>query len=152
MRGELPTAWPVSTWGGLASQAAINKGLAGIVVDGGVRDIDEIQQLKFPLFAKYRVPTTGKPRVKILSINEPIECGSVQVRSGDIIVGDGTGLIVIPSKWAAEILHNEKELEKIERRFESELKKGSSFQEAAKKFHHLLDIHLIWMFMDYKYK
>ncbi len=128
---------PVSTWGGLASQAAINKGLAGIVVDGGVRDIDEIQQLKFPVFAKYRVPTTGKTRVKILSINKPIECSGVQVRSGDIIVGDGTGLVVIPSERAAEILQNAKELEEIERRFENELKKGSSFQEAAKKFRHL---------------
>ena len=128
---------PVSTWGGLASQAAINKGLPGIVVDGGVRDIDEIRQLKFPVFAKHRVPTTGKTRVKILSINEPIECSGVKVRPGDIIVGDSTGIVVVPSEMAADILQKAKELEKVERRFENELKNGSSFQEAAKKLRHL---------------
>jgi len=128
---------PVSTWGGLASRAAINKGLAGVVVDGGVRDVDEIRHLKFPVFAKHRVPTTGKTRVRMLSINEPIECSGVKVRLGDMIVGDSTGLVVLPSEMALDILQKAKELEEVERRFESELKRGSSFKETAKRLRHV---------------
>jgi len=127
----------VSTWGGLASQAAISRGIAGIVANGGVRDIDEIRQRKFPVFAKLRVPTTGKTRVKMLSINEPIECCGVKINPGDIIVGDSTGLVVIPAERADEILQKAQELEKIEKTFENKLKEGGSFQEAAKKLQHL---------------
>lgn len=128
---------PVSSWGGLASQAAIIKGLAGVVVDGGVRDLDEIRQLKFPVFANHRVPTSGKTRIKIQSINDPIECRNVKIRYGDIIVGDSTGLAVIPSNRASKILQKAEALEEIERKFELDLKNGHSFQEAAKRLRHL---------------
>jgi regulator of RNase E activity RraA len=128
---------PISTWGGLASKAAMNKRVAGFVANGGVRDIEEIRQLEFPVFARHLVPTSGKTRIKILSINKPIECSDVKIEPGDIIIGDSTGLVVIPSSRALDILEKAMELEKKERKFENELKKGGSFQETAKKLRHL---------------
>jgi regulator of RNase E activity RraA len=128
---------PISTWGGLASQAALSRGIAGVVANGGVRDIEEIQELRYPVFTKHRVPTTGKTRVKMLSINEPIECRRVSISPGDIIVGDSTGVVVIPLKRAEEILQKAKDLEEVEKKFEDTLKQGGSFQEAAKKLQHL---------------
>ena len=87
---------PVSTWGGMASYSAKLKGIGGLVVDGGIRDREEIIEFNFPAFSKHMVPTPGKTRIKVLSIGEPIICSGVKVRTGDIIVADGTGVLCIP--------------------------------------------------------
>ena len=93
---------PVSTWGGMASYSAKLKGIGGLVVDGGIRDREEIIEFNFPAFSKHMVPTPGKTRIKVLSIGEPIICSGVRVRTGDIIVADGTGVLCIPCPEALE--------------------------------------------------
>ena len=90
---------PVSTWGGMASYSAKLKGIAGLVVDGGIRDREEIIKFKFPAFSRHMVPTPGKTRIKVLSIGEPIVCAGAKVRTGDIIVADGTGVLCIPIEY-----------------------------------------------------
>ena len=74
----------VSTWGEIASLAAQMRGVCGLVVDGGVRDADEMRELKFPVFSRYVVGTSGKTRVKILSMNQVIKIDGIRVRPGDI--------------------------------------------------------------------
>ena len=85
----------VSTWGGMASYAAKLKGIGGLIVDGGIRDREEIIEFAFPAFSKHMVPTPGKTRIKVLSINDPIICAGVRVRKGDVIVADGTGVLCL---------------------------------------------------------
>src|SRR5215470_532544 len=69
----------VSTFGGLATLAATTKGIAGLVVDGGVRDREEMAEHQFPVFARHMTPLTGRSRLSITAINETVSCGGVRV-------------------------------------------------------------------------
>ena len=122
----------ISTWGGLASTAAKIKGIEGVVIDGGCRDADQIAELDFPVFTRHITPTTGKTRIKILELNGTIQCGGMRIRPGDIIVADGTGIVVVPQEKAHDILEKAQEAEKAEERFVEQVKKGKTFLEAQK--------------------
>ena len=124
----------VSTWGGMASYSAKLKGIGGLVVDGGIRDREEIVEFSFPSFSKHMVPTPGKTRIKVLSINEPIVCAGVRVRKGDVIVADGTGVLCIPAENAEQITLAAEKFSTDDKQAMVEMKKGLSFIEALKKF------------------
>ncbi|HIQ30320.1 MAG TPA: 4-carboxy-4-hydroxy-2-oxoadipate aldolase/oxaloacetate decarboxylase [Candidatus Caldiarchaeum subterraneum] len=94
------------------------QGIAGVVVDGSVRDVAEIRRMGFPCFARVISPQ-GSAKENPGSINIPIKCGGVVVRPGDIIVGDDDGVVVVRPENAGEVL--EKAIER-ERR-EEELRK-----------------------------
>jgi len=127
----------VSTWGGLATRAAMAKGLGGVVADGAVRDIEEIRELRFPVFARHVAPTSGKTRISVSSINDVIQCGGVRVTPGDIVVGDDTGLVVVPRNKAPEVLKTATELLEAERRFEKLVEQGRTFGDAARELLHM---------------
>jgi regulator of RNase E activity RraA len=95
---------PYSTWGGIASYAAKLKGIAGLLVDGGVRDLEEIVEYGFPVFARHLVPTTGRTRLKVEAINVAVQVDGVAIAPGDILVADGTGLVCLPKAKAEEIV------------------------------------------------
>ena len=124
----------VSTWGGMASYSAKLKGIAGLVVDGAVRDREEIVEFSFPTFSKHMVPTPGKTRIKVLSINEPIICAGVRVRHGDIIVGDGTGVLCLPIEHVEKITEEAEKFTADDKKAMQEMKNGLTFREALKKF------------------
>ena len=124
----------VSTWGGMASYAAKLKGIGGLVVDGGIRDREEIIEFSFPAFSKHMVPTPGKTRIKVLSINEPIICAGVRVRKGDVIVADGTGVLCLPAEHAEEITIASEKFSADDKQAMNEMDKGLTFTEALKKF------------------
>lgn len=125
---------PVSTWGGMASRAAQVKGVAGLVVEGGVRDWEEQQQFRFPLFARHVVPTPGKTRIKVEAIGEPITIEGVLIRPGDLIVADGSGICVLPIEQAETILQMASKFAADDRQAEEEIARGLSFREALAKF------------------
>lgn len=125
---------PVSTWGGMASYAAKVKGIEGLVVDGGVRDREEIVQFGFPVFSAHVVPTPGKTRIKVEAIGEPVICGGVRVAPGDVIVADGSGVVVLPADRAEEIAQLAKGYAEDDERAMEELAQGLSFREALQKF------------------
>ncbi len=125
----------VSTWGGMASYSAKLKGIAGLVVDGGVRDREEIVEFSFPTFSKHMVPTPGKTRIKVLSINEPIICAGVRVRHGDIIVGDGTGVLCLPIEHVEKITEEAEKFTADDKKAMKEMENGLTFREALKKFY-----------------
>jgi len=78
--------------------------LAGLVVDGSVRDVVELREIQFPTFALGTVPGSAGGRYKLASVNEPIVCGGLIVASGNLIVGDEDGVAVAPAHREAEIL------------------------------------------------
>ncbi len=125
---------PYSTWGGMASYAAKLKGVAGLVVDGGVRDLEEIIECDFPVFARHMVPTTGRTRLKVEAINAPIVVDGVRVEPGDIIVGDGTGIVCLPSQDAAKIVGLAEEIARDDASAMEDLKAGLTFSEAMAKY------------------
>src|SRR5437667_8136268 len=90
--GELGCA----LWGDKMSALALERGLAGLVVDGPVRDVDGIEALGFPVFSAGIVPT-GPWRERMAGeLGIPIRCGGVEVRPGDFVYGDSDGVVVVP--------------------------------------------------------
>jgi regulator of RNase E activity RraA len=124
----------ISTWGGLATFAAKTKGIGGIVVDGGVRDREEMLEHKFPVFTRHMTPLTGRTRLKIVAMGEPITCGGVRVRSGDVIVADGSGVVCIPAEHAEKIARLAIQYTADDKAAEAEIAKGLTFREAMAKF------------------
>lgn len=124
----------VSTWGGLATFAAKTKGVAGLVCDGGVRDKEEMLEHRFPVFTRHMTPLTGRTRLKIATIGEPVSCGGVLVRNGDIIVADGSGVVCIPAEHKEKVADLAERYSADDEAAQAEIAKGLSFREAMAKF------------------
>jgi 3-hexulose-6-phosphate synthase/6-phospho-3-hexuloisomerase len=120
----------VAPWGELATLSCVEKGISGVVIDGAVRDVDDIRIMKFPLFAKAVVPNAGEPK-GFGEINAEIQCGGQYVRPGDWIIGDESGVVVIPAERAYEIARRALEVRKNEERIREEIRRGSTLSEVA---------------------
>jgi 3-hexulose-6-phosphate synthase/6-phospho-3-hexuloisomerase len=118
----------VAPWGELATLSCINKGVAGVVIDGAVRDVDDIRRLNFPVFAASIVPNAGEPK-GFGEINAEIQCGSQTVKPGDFIAGDDNGVVAVPKERGYEIARRALEVEKNERRIRDEIKRGKTLSE-----------------------
>jgi len=118
----------VAPWGGLATLSCMNRKIEGVVIDGAVRDVDEIRKFDYPLFARAIVPNAGEPK-GYGEIGVEIVCGGQVVRDGDYIVGDDSGVVVIPKERAYEIARRAKEVYKTELRIKSEIERGKSLSE-----------------------
>jgi 3-hexulose-6-phosphate synthase/6-phospho-3-hexuloisomerase len=120
----------IAPWGGLATLSCKNKGIEGVVVDGAVRDVDEIRALNYPIFSSGITPNAGDPK-GMGEINAEITCGGQSVRPGDYIVGDESGVVVIPKERAYEIARRAKEVEKMESRLYEEIRRGKTLSQVA---------------------
>lgn len=89
--------------GGEMIMVAKSRGVAGIVADGAYRDLDQIEELAFPIFLKGVSPATG-PKQGPGELNTTVSCGGVVVKPGDIIMGDREGVIVIPQEYAQRVI------------------------------------------------
>jgi regulator of RNase E activity RraA len=122
---------PVSTLGGLASLAASKQGASGVVIDGGCRDIDEIRATKLWLASRWVVPTTGKRRLKLQPLGETVSIGGIEVSQGDLVVGDETGIVVVPRAKLLEVLQRAERIVAVDERVEAAIRAGESFGSAA---------------------
>lgn len=118
----------VACWGGLATWSSLNKGIAGVVIEGAVRDIDEVENLGLPIYTSNTVPNAGDPK-GFGEINSEITCGGQTVKPGDYIVGDESGVVVIPAERAYELARRAKEVYKTEKRLFDEIKRGGTLSE-----------------------
>ena len=110
-------------WGDLLTTGAMKKGIAGLVIDGCVRDADEIEALGFPVFCRgLCIKGTGKDPEG--SLNEPITIGNVTIYAGDIIVGDRDGVVVIPKARIKEAIEKATAREEKEARTRAALQNG----------------------------
>ncbi|HEV7846979.1 MAG TPA: RraA family protein [Thermoleophilaceae bacterium] len=90
----------VGIWGELLSTRAIARGAVGAVIDGGVRDLAGIDRLGFPTYASAIHPADSYGRADVVAFDEPIVCGGVTVRPGDLIAADIDGVVVVPADKA----------------------------------------------------
>jgi regulator of RNase E activity RraA len=127
----------VSTLGGLAAQAALARGVAGVLIDGGCRDIEEIRTGALWLASRHVTPVSGKRRVRVTAINEPVQLGGIEVSHGDYVIADLTGIVVIPASHIGEALALAEHLENQDRRFREALDAGRAFAEIAASLRHL---------------
>ena len=121
----------VSTFGGLAAMAAKMKGIAGVVIDGGCRDVGEISATGLWTASRHVVPTTGKTRVRLESLGEGANIGGVRVKNGDLVIGDDTGVVVIPQNEITRVLKIAESMLAKDLEVEKGLKAGKSFAEAT---------------------
>ena len=112
-------------WGELATWSAKQKKLAGIVIDGAVRDVVDIKEIKFPVFSRYQVPNAGEPK-GFGEIGAEITCGDQPVSTGDWIIGDDSGVVVVPKAIAHEIANRALDIKDQENRIRKEIKEGQS--------------------------
>jgi 4-hydroxy-4-methyl-2-oxoglutarate aldolase len=90
----------VSLLGGMAASSAMKAGVAACVIDGGIRDVEQLRATGVSVWSRAVTPRTGKWRVEAVAINEPIACGGVQVRPGDVVIADETGVCFLPIEVA----------------------------------------------------
>ncbi len=121
-------------WGGLLTNAAVGHGVTGVVVDGGVRDYDEICELKFPVFSAGMSPYDSLGRMDGKERNIPVVCGGVKVSPGDLVFADVVGVVVVPQGIADEVIAKAWEKVQGESTVRKELRNGAGVADTFRKY------------------
>ncbi|MBM3814937.1 MAG: RraA family protein [Acidimicrobiia bacterium] len=127
----------VAAIGGLMGTAAKARGMAGMVLDGSVRDIAELRGLGLPVFARGATPATAVGRYASVARNVPVECGGVMVTPGDIIVAGEDGVVVVPQTRAADVLKLAQEIDARESKMVPFIQKFKSLSKAIEVFNRI---------------
>ena len=118
----------ISPWGELATWSCKMRGISGVILDGAARDIDDIMKMDVPVFSRYLAPNAGEPK-GFGELQVDIECGGVEVRPGDWIIADDSGIVVIPRERAIEIANRALDVKERENRIREEIQRGSTLSE-----------------------
>ena len=124
----------IAGMGALMGTAMKFRGLAGAVIDGGLRDTPQMKRIQFPVYSRSIVPSTSVNHYRFAGMNVPVKCAGVPVRPNDIIVADEDGVAVVPLEKAAEVLKRAQELDDTEHRMLPFIEKYKSIKEAVAKF------------------
>ena len=122
-----------SCWGGLLALSAKLKGLSGVVIDGASRDIDEARDLEFPVYARGAVPMTARWRVIQDFYNQEIQFAGVQCHPGDLVIADGSGVVIIAKEKEQEVLAAAEAIYQKEQEMADGIRKGYSGLEMLEK-------------------
>lgn len=124
----------IAGMGNLMATTAKVRGLAGAVIDGGVRDIEEITQIGFPVYSRSVTPATSVGRLVSVSKNEPVMCGGVRVRPGDYLMGDWDGVVVVPVEAAERVVELIRQYDEKESKMVPIIKETKSMLKALEKY------------------
>lgn len=116
--------------GGNMCAVAQRHGIAGLVVDGVIRDLAEVRELGLPVFARGVIPVPGAKNA-IAPLNEPVRCGGITVGPGDIVVADEEGVAVVPAARRDEVLTDAQERQDLEA--------GESLEQWQRRHHALVE-------------
>lgn len=119
----------ISNMGGLMATIAKREGLAGAVVDGGVRDLEHSRSIDFPVWSRDVSPVTGKWRSITQEINGSVRLAGVTVAAGDLVVADETGICFVPRERAEEIVARCEAISSYEGEIESDIANGTPLDE-----------------------
>jgi 3-hexulose-6-phosphate synthase/6-phospho-3-hexuloisomerase len=117
-------------WGELATNSALQRGLNGVVIDGAIRDSGDIAKLGFPAFSRLVMPNAGEPK-GFGEIGVPIRVGGVKVESGDWVLGDDDGVVVLPRILAVEYANRSMDVLEKENRIREEIKEGRTLAQVT---------------------
>jgi len=121
----------IAVWGELASWSCKTKGVSGVVIDGAARDIDSIIEMRFPCFSRHVSSNAGEPK-GYGGIGHEIVCGGIPVRTGDWVVGDESGVVVVPQETAVEVANRSLDVMERENRLREEIKRGGTLSSVLK--------------------
>ena len=129
-------------FGELIALGMMERGCAGALVDGGVRDIRWLVEHGFPVFARYRTPVQSIGRWRVTGVQEPVYLAGatttrVEVRPGDFVLGDEDGCLVVPADSVDEVLEEAEALTRTETQVREALAAGASLAECLERFGHV---------------
>lgn len=101
---EQRTGRVAAGWGGVLSNAAREKGIRGVIVEGPARDVDECDDIGFPVFSRSTTARTARGRVVEVGRDVPVLVGEVEVHPGDLVIADGSGAVFVAAARADEVL------------------------------------------------
>lgn len=120
----------VTVWGGIMTEVAHDRRIAGTVINGVCRDVATSLEHDYPLFSVSRYMRTGKDRVQLVAVAEPLTIGDVTVKPGDIVCADSDGAVVVPKDEAEHIAEVAERIEATEAAIVAEVTNGSTLVEA----------------------
>ncbi len=124
----------IAAMGNLMGTAAVVRGMAGMVLDGAIRDVWDIRRMGLTVYARSATPATAVGHYATVAKNVPVECAGVTVRPGDIIVADEDGVVVVPQERAEEVLKRAREIDDRERGMFPFIREHKSIQKAIELF------------------
>ena len=119
-----------TVWGDIMTQFALAQGIAGSVIDGVCRDVSKALGEGYPLFTRGRFMRTGKDRVEVVAVNQPVSIGGARACARDIVVADANGVVVVPRERAREVAERARRIEQVEAQIREHLASGKSLKEA----------------------
>lgn len=125
-----------SCWGGVLANGAKAKGISGTVIDGCCRDLDDCIDADYTVYARGTVVRTARGRVIEESTNQMIQFGGVQVRPGDIVIGDSSGIVIVPVEHMDKVLVKAEQLWQKEEDMIAEIKAGIDILEVDSKYNY----------------
>lgn len=119
-----------TVWGDIMTQYAGTRQIAATVIDGVCRDVNKALGDGYPIFSKGRFMRTGKDRVQVQSVNQPVSIGAARVCARDIVVADANGVVIVPRARAAEVAACARQIELIEADIRALIAQGKTLKEA----------------------
>jgi regulator of RNase E activity RraA len=123
-----------TVWGDILTEIAYRRGIAGTLIDGVCRDTHLCRALGYPIFSKDQWMRTGKDRVQVEATGVAVNIGDARVAPGDIVKGDGDGVIVIPKEREDQVLDTAEAIDVAENQIRDAVRSGMRLDEARKKF------------------
>jgi 4-hydroxy-4-methyl-2-oxoglutarate aldolase len=127
----------IAAMGNLMATAAVERGMAGMVLDGAIRDMWDIRRMGLTVYARSKSPRTAVGHYATVAKNVAVECAGVTVRPGDILVADEDGVVVVPQDRAAEVLKEAQSIDARESGMYPFIRQFRSLQEAIRKFNRI---------------
>ncbi len=129
-----PNDQSVALMGELSAEYLKIKGIRGYIVDGGCRDLEFINKIDFPVWSKFYTPKDIVSYWKAIDIGTSIKIGGVSINTGDYLIADIDGIVIIPKKDVIDILEQSENLINTESELRKEIRKGMDPQEAYLKY------------------
>ena len=128
-----------TVWGDIMTQYAGSRNIAATVIDGVCRDVNKALGDGYPVFSKGRFMRTGKDRVQVQSLNQPVSIGTARVCARDIVVADANGVVIVPRARAAEVAACARQIELVEADIRALIAQGKTLESAraALGYHNL---------------
>jgi regulator of RNase E activity RraA len=124
----------VTVWGGIMTELAAVRGVAGTVINGVCRDVAACLAQDYPLFSRGRFMRTGKDRVRLASVGEPVTIASIEIHPGALVCADADGVVAVPAAAAEQVIETAERIERIEAGIVAAARAGSTLHAARERF------------------
>jgi regulator of RNase E activity RraA len=124
----------VTVWGGIMTEVALARGVAGTVINGVCRDVSVSLAHRYPLFSRGRFMRTGKDRVRLVAVGCQLTIAGVDICRGVIVCADADGVVAVPEACAERIAGVAERIEQVESAIVAGVRAGSTLRQARERF------------------